>query len=128
MNMNLKEKNKVKITIKQLAKSPFDGEFPLAVMLQGEKGVTNYQLIDKFEINGKDREEEFEYEDVGTILCVHLKSYFGAGKPKKLEVTNVKVVIETEDGPKETELPNSVHKLISKAATSINLCGGGKKA
>ena len=28
-------------------------------------------------INGKDREEDFEFEDVGTILCVHLKSYFG---------------------------------------------------
>ena len=39
------------------------------------KGLTHYQLIDGYNINGADKTASFEFADVGDIIAIHVKTY-----------------------------------------------------
>lgn len=67
---------------------------PLAAMIQGKKGMTTYQLLDGFEIDGKEKKYDLEYSDVGEIVAIHIKSFYGKGiRPKQLLIDVIYVHI-----------------------------------
>jgi len=55
----------------------------IAVKLQGKKGMTAYQLMDGFSIGIEKPYDNLEYNDVGDLTAIHIKSYYPKGtKPK----------------------------------------------
>jgi hypothetical protein len=53
MTLDTKEKNTVDITIQQAKNTKGGSNFPLALMLSGKDGMTNYQVVPDFKLGGK---------------------------------------------------------------------------
>ena len=88
--MTLKDPMEVKLTIEQ-SQDPkgFSGDFPLAVKFKGKSGESNYQLVDDFQIDGKQKVVDLEIEDIGKISSVYFKSYFAPTNPKNKKALNI---------------------------------------
>jgi len=45
--------------------------------------MTAYQLLDDFDINGKEKKFDLDFADVDEIKAIHVKSFYGPkNKPK----------------------------------------------
>lgn len=63
--------------------------------------MSPFQLIDKFTINGKDKEAELEYADLGELVCIFIRSYFFKSPFKKLILKSIKAVLTPDDNNTE---------------------------
>ena len=68
---------------------------------------------------------ELEFENVGTLKCVHFKTYYKTSL--KLEINEVKVSIEGENGPVETKFKAAANDMLGWGRNNLKICGGGKK-
>lgn len=96
-------------------------------MIQGKKGMTTYQLVDNYQIDGKEKKVEFEFADVGEITALHLKAFYGKSEPKVILIEKVAMTVEPPEGePSEYEFLNNKKLKISKSipAIAMNIDGG----
>ena len=63
--------------------------------------MTPYQLLDGFEINGKEKKYDLDFKDVGDVIAVHVKSFYGPKlKPKQLLIDEITCTVTPPESSK----------------------------
>ena len=75
MTLDTKEKQEVEIRIKQNSENIGSGPFPLAVMIQGKDGMSNYQVFPDFKLTGETQKATLQIPMLGKIKCIFFRTY-----------------------------------------------------
>lgn len=88
--------------------------------------------MDGFEIDGKEKKYDLEFSDVGPIIALHIKSFYGRKtKPKCLFIDEVLVTVTPPEGdpegPVDLVFKNIKHLKICKSTPSFAISIDGER-